>query len=170
MANQKQLEILKQGVEVWNRWREENPEEEIDLNEADFRQTNLSEANLKEAKFWATDFKEAKLRETDLRGTFLVAGDLSGADLRETFLMGADLSGANLWGADLTGADLSEATLWRTNIKEADLKGAGLRGAKSLTLYQLSRVKTLYQAKLDPELKKHVQEWCPHLLEKPEEE
>jgi hypothetical protein len=37
MANEEQLQlaILKQGVEVWNKWRRENCHVEIDLNEAD---------------------------------------------------------------------------------------------------------------------------------------
>ena len=26
MANEEQLSILKQGVDVWNKWREENPD------------------------------------------------------------------------------------------------------------------------------------------------
>ena len=30
MANQEQLSILKQGVDVWNKWREENPHTIID--------------------------------------------------------------------------------------------------------------------------------------------
>ena len=34
MANELQLAILKQGVEVWNDWREQNPEEcVIDLSD-----------------------------------------------------------------------------------------------------------------------------------------
>jgi hypothetical protein len=41
MANEEQLEILKQGVEAWNKWREDNPEIKIDLSGA-----NLSEADL----------------------------------------------------------------------------------------------------------------------------
>ena len=31
MANEEQLSILKQGVEVWNKWRKENPNVRIDL-------------------------------------------------------------------------------------------------------------------------------------------
>lgn len=31
MANPEHVEILKQGVDVWNRWREENPEVVPDL-------------------------------------------------------------------------------------------------------------------------------------------
>ena len=32
MANQQQLDILKQGVEAWNEWRKKNPDVTIDLN------------------------------------------------------------------------------------------------------------------------------------------
>jgi hypothetical protein len=32
MANEEQLAILKQGVDVWNRWRKENLEIEVDLH------------------------------------------------------------------------------------------------------------------------------------------
>jgi hypothetical protein len=44
MANQEQLDILKQGVEVWNKWRTENPRVQIFLSGA-----NLSGANLTNA-------------------------------------------------------------------------------------------------------------------------
>ena len=37
MANPEHVEILKQGVDVWNRWREENPEIlKPDLSNANF--------------------------------------------------------------------------------------------------------------------------------------
>lgn len=32
MANEEHLKIIKQGVEVWNRWREENPASGADLS------------------------------------------------------------------------------------------------------------------------------------------
>ena len=32
MANQEHLDFLKQGVEVWNQWREENPDIHPDLS------------------------------------------------------------------------------------------------------------------------------------------
>jgi len=35
MANEEHLKILKQGVEAWNKWREENPDIEPDLFELD---------------------------------------------------------------------------------------------------------------------------------------
>jgi hypothetical protein len=37
-----------------------------------------------------------------------------------------------------------------------------------LNIEQLSEARTLYKAKLDPELKKQVKDKYPHLLKKPE--
>jgi uncharacterized protein YjbI with pentapeptide repeats len=60
MANPEHLAILKQGVEVWNRWRSEKPQLKPDLTGAelsrmnldfvDFTTTNLNEASLYEAR------------------------------------------------------------------------------------------------------------------------
>src|SRR5579864_6817578 len=41
MANPEHLNILKQGVETWNQWREEHPEIEPDLQEANLVGTHL---------------------------------------------------------------------------------------------------------------------------------
>src|SRR5688572_5547483 len=85
MANEEQLAILKQGVEVWNKWRNENPKVEIDLTTADLSRTNLGGANL----------IGADLREVNLRGAFL-----SDANLNEANLHRSDLGEANLTEAD----------------------------------------------------------------------
>ena len=52
-------------------------------------------------------------------------------------------------------------------MEDADLRDANLTGTKNLTIEQLSGAKTLYQAKLDPELMEKVKESYPHLLGKP---
>lgn len=41
MANEEHLEILKQGVGVWNRWRAQNPAVRPDLSDVELRNTNL---------------------------------------------------------------------------------------------------------------------------------
>lgn len=46
MANEEHLAILKQGVEVWNEWREENPDVRPDLSQAYLRWADLSGADL----------------------------------------------------------------------------------------------------------------------------
>jgi len=35
MANPEHVKILNQGVDAWNRWREEHREVKVDLSEAD---------------------------------------------------------------------------------------------------------------------------------------
>lgn len=45
MASQEHLNVLKQGVEIWNQWREEHLEIEIDLSGVNFNQANLAGVN-----------------------------------------------------------------------------------------------------------------------------
>jgi uncharacterized protein YjbI with pentapeptide repeats len=154
MAIAEQLEVLKQGVEVWNKWRPENPSVYIDLSGADLKGTNLRGINLREANADGADLRDAKLNGADLTGSNLSEANLSGADLTEVALIsaylnsaqllasnlsGANLSGANLSGADLNGADLGKADvrkarlwkahLFKTNFSCADLREADLRGS-----------------------------------------
>jgi hypothetical protein len=42
MATQAQIEILRSGVKVWNRWRKENPQIEINLKLADLQDVDLA--------------------------------------------------------------------------------------------------------------------------------
>jgi uncharacterized protein YjbI with pentapeptide repeats len=149
MSNQEQVEILKQGVQVWNKWQASNPGFQIDLfgaelGGADLRQAHLSGADLRQANLWKADLWKTDLSEADLSGASLMGASLSRADLGGAHLMGAhlmganlneadlreaDLSGADLREADLSGADLRGAHLMGTNLKRADLSGADLRDA-----------------------------------------
>jgi len=134
MANQEQLEILKQGVDVWNKWRGENFGVDVDLREADLSgaeliEANLSRANLRKAELWGADLRKADLSQANLKRAHLSEANLWGAHLRGTNLSGADLwranlKGANLKGANLVGADLTEADLSGGDLTEADLSGA----------------------------------------------
>jgi len=140
MANQEQLEILKQGVEVWEAWREENPDVNIDLSEADLVGVNLMRANLSEANLWGANLRgaslagallaRANLNEADLTEAKLSGANLCDAHLNEADLIQANLSGANLTGAKLRAADLSFADLSHAHLNKVDLNFTGLRGAK----------------------------------------
>lgn len=160
MANEDQLRTLRQGVDVWNKWRRENPDAEIDLNRADLhsadltgadlcganlREAYLPSAKLMEAKLMGAKFSEAwvnfanlskaDLSKADLGYVWLMEADLSGADLSKASLMGgylngANLSGANLSDAELHGAILREANLNETNLSRAKLIGADLKGTE----------------------------------------
>src|SRR5689334_9775790 len=126
MANQDHLDVLKQGIAVWNTWRKEHPDIQPDLSDANlaglhfiFIRANLSGADLREANLSGADLREANLREAHLEL----------AHLELAHLRGADLSGATLTGATLTGADLGLANLSGATLRGADLTGATLTGA-----------------------------------------
>jgi hypothetical protein len=81
VANPEQLTLLKHGIQQWNTWRLDHPDESVELSEADLRWANLSRANLGGA---------------DLRGADLSAVNLRGADLSDTQLIETVLSATNL--------------------------------------------------------------------------
>ena len=47
MANEDQHRVLQQGVKAWNKWREKNPNVDVDLSAADLSQTNLEKGKPK---------------------------------------------------------------------------------------------------------------------------
>ena len=106
MANAEHVNILKQGVEVWNKWRDDNPEIIPSLSGADLHKVDLPKAVL-----FGVDLAEANL----------VGADLLGADLRRANLSGADLDAANLSNARLRDADFSGSILHWTIFIQADL-------------------------------------------------
>lgn len=150
MANEEQLAILRQGVEVWNKWREENKKVKIDLNGAELidaelsgvnfsnahltninlSKAHLSKANLRKAEISLANFRKAYLAGAQLDFANLFDVDLSEAQLGDANLTGAELAYANLSGANLTGAELQNAKLDVANLREANFKNANLRSAK----------------------------------------
>ena len=82
MPNEEHLNILRQGVSVWNAWRSST----ID---------------------WETSDDGVRTGV----GTQLVDADLSGADLPELSLEGVDFGGVNLERANIRTANLWSATI-----------------------------------------------------------
>lgn len=107
MANPEHVEILKQGAEVWNEWREENPEVKPDLSEENFSDANFS-----------ADLTGANFMRANLTGANLTEAILARAILMRAILKGANLTGANLTGGYLTGANLTAANLRETDFKD----------------------------------------------------
>lgn len=140
MANQEHLEILKQGVEIWNRWKEEHIYVEIDLQGVDFhasslRGVNLGDTDLRNANFSGADLTWSNLNKVDLRDANLDEAHLTLAALMEANLTGtrlhkAELTLANLRSIILVNADLRGAKLDRANLINADLSGADLTGVQ----------------------------------------
>src|SRR6266545_2883895 len=134
MANRKHLEILKRGVEEWNRWRYDNPDIKPDLSGAKLHKADLRKAALSWVNLTKASITGANLGGADLGGANLSEAKLNKAKLNEANLVivnlsGADLSGAELMGAELYCADLSGAVLTRAILRDADLSEANLSGA-----------------------------------------
>jgi hypothetical protein len=134
VANQEQLDVLKQGVEVWNKWIVEHPRVKVDL-----RGVDLSKTILRGVEFGQADFSRASLQGADLREAYLGeaifnGANLVGANLRGNTLIGAtfvraDLQGADFNGADLYGNDFSQANLREADFSYAHVVNTDLRGA-----------------------------------------
>jgi hypothetical protein len=116
MANQEQLEILKKGVRVWNKWREENPNVKIDLAGAILHKAELKAVSFYLAELSGAELIEANLINADLGGGNFTNANLSGADIRWANISEANFRGANLSGAKLVGSNLTE-----TCFEDADL-------------------------------------------------
>jgi len=86
MANQEHLDILKQGVDIWNQWRKEHPDitdpdlSGANLIDADLSGANLSHANLNFANLSLANLNHAKLSNTNLDGA-----DIDQEQLDEVF-------------------------------------------------------------------------------------
>jgi pentapeptide repeat protein len=150
MADDKQIEILMDGVETWKKWRDENPEIRPDLTKANLRCSlldgaDLHRANLTEADLTHAFLHEANLCGADLTGAKLIGTNFCRAQLCDAHLSGADLHRANLDRADLSGADLSAANLERTilvrtKVSKATFTGCRVYGASAWDL-DLTNVK-----------------------------
>ncbi len=128
MANPEHLKILEQGVEVWNKWREENPEVRPDLSEEFFYFAKLPGAVNIEGKLVGLN-----LSKTDLSKAALMRANFSAVDLTEANLWKADMSGADFFETNLSRAILSEtdleyARLIRTNLSSAKIERANIYG------------------------------------------
>jgi len=179
------VELLRETIEDWKKeldgvkLRNANLEG-ADLREANLKGASLQNANLQKAYLMGANLDDANLEGADLRDAYLEGTSLKSADLRMADLGRANLRGANLEEAKLMRADLERANFKRANLqnaklmatelKETDfgrasLAGVDLRGAKNLTVEQLSRISTLFRVEyIDPELKRKVEKECPQIL------
>ena len=152
MANQEHLDILLQGVYVWNKWRSDNPAvipnlEKVNIQGAqlgpainedafdddviiigegyDLRNANFHGATLTNADLSFAILKDANFSEANLTNACLQHADLRSTDFSKANLLNSSITGANLDYANFENADLSHV-----NFTESDLTGANMRGSK----------------------------------------
>jgi hypothetical protein len=126
------------------------------LNSANVSQSSLIEANLENARLNQTNFENSNLNQANMKGAYA-----SGANFKDAFLIKTQFESAFLIKANFSNAFLMEANLQNCYVMGADFENASLykadlRGAKGLTVEQLSKVKTLYLAKFDDDMLQQV--------------
>jgi uncharacterized protein YjbI with pentapeptide repeats len=157
---------------------------EINLVNCHLSRTNLSHVNLRASNLNSANLTNSSLIETNLENTRLNQTNLENSNLNQAILKGAYASGANFKDAFLIKANFEGAFLIKTNFKNsylmesnlqnsylmgadfenASLYKADLRGAKGLTIEQLTKAKTLYLAKFDDEILEQIKASIPELV------
>ena len=143
MANQEKLKILLQGVDVWNKWRNENIDNYhsfVDLSGANLSGVDLSGAKLHDADLKIADLRGANFSGADLDSADFSEANLKGANLRNANLDGVDFSGAKLRYVDFGGARLSYAVFAATDLScSKGLETIFHRGESTLGIDTLKR-------------------------------
>jgi uncharacterized protein YjbI with pentapeptide repeats len=157
MANPEHVAKLKEGVEVWNQWRKDNPEIRpflygVDFTEDEFRITSLykvddkgnylldlTDINLEgtwlvKCRLPNSSFKGANLQgacfgESDLQGSDLRDSEIHGANFQQAILRGADLQSLYFLNARFQGANLANAKVQKAFLQSADFSDAWMENA-----------------------------------------
>ncbi|MGC3945200.1 MAG: pentapeptide repeat-containing protein [Chryseolinea sp.] len=134
------------------------------INSANISQSSLIEVVMENARLNQTNFENSNLNQANLKGAYA-----SGANFRDAFLIKANFENAFLIKATFNNAFLMEANLRNCYLMGADFENvslykADLRGAKGLTVEQLSKVKTLYLARFDDEILSQLKASLPELV------
>ena len=145
MANPKHVEWLEEGVEAWNKRREQEPfrpelegiifsVELDDMKNSDgvicLDGINLASADLSGAHLSHVSLRDSDLTHADLTKARLFGVKLEGANCTMADFLDADLSGAKLGHTDFLGALLRETNLSGCELSSADLSRADLTGAQ----------------------------------------
>ena len=158
MSDSEHLRILRQGVIIWNQWRQEHADicpdlhdlslAALDLRGVNLSGANLSGANLSKANLVEANFAEADLRGADLRGADLSRSNLSGVNFSKStidiFTMYQDVQGCDIGVNGLYSSLTDSAALLRIDPPGNSMQGANadaviesLRHARKLHTFSL---------------------------------
>ncbi len=144
------------------------------LNYVNLKSSNLNSANLSNSSLIETNLENTRLNQTNLENSNLNQANLkgayaSGANFKDAFLIKSQFENAFLIKTNFKNAFLMEANLQNSYLMGADFENASLykadlRGAKGLTIEQLTKAKTLYLARFDDEILEQIKANIPELV------
>lgn len=131
MANPNHLKILEQGVEAWNKWREENPKVRPELSGQSLeglflREVNFSEMKISKMNFYKTDLGKAIFENSELRECNFIGANLNGSNFRCSILSESNFGLAGMSGAYLGGAFIYKTIFTGVDFSRTYLSGAAL--------------------------------------------
>jgi len=124
MANQQHVAIVKQGVQVWNTWRQQNPTVIPDLSKGNLSRSNLSGANLSKA-----DWSGSHLEGADWSNVKMAYFIVNVAPPPPELVFDWEYPVADFRNFDLSNANLSGSDLTNANFSHGNLSGVNLTGA-----------------------------------------
>ncbi|MCA6381734.1 MAG: pentapeptide repeat-containing protein [Cytophagales bacterium] len=141
----------------------------VNLKGSNLNSTNLSNSSLIETNLENTRLNQTNFENSNLNQANLMAAYASGANFKDAFLIKGQFENAFLIKANFKNAFLMEANLRNSYLMGADFENASLykadlRGAKGLSIEQLSKAKTLYLAQFDEEIFSQVRLTLPELV------
>jgi hypothetical protein len=116
MTNSTHVEILRQGLDIWNLWRKEHPEIKPQLNGVRLRSAMLRNYDLSNANLIGADLRDSNFRHTDLSGADLNAVKAHRCFFSNSRFTNTCFKQTVLYETVFANVDLSQATYLDTCI------------------------------------------------------
>lgn len=121
VADERQIEILRQGVQAWNDWRRKS-EALIDLSAASLQGVELGSIDKDTyLNLWLSNLNNVDFADAELGGATLV-----NSEANQTVFRGADLAGCDFWGVELDPCRSVKLDTLRHRLYTNDFAGSGL--------------------------------------------
>jgi len=132
MANQGDVDKLLEGVDVWNQWRQDNPDVEPDLSDCVIGDAAFlaNYKGIREAEDAPLDLSNINFSQVNFKQARLVNVHMHGADLSNACLQHALLEKLYCDNSNFSDADLSMAELTNPCLKNSDFQNSKLSYAK----------------------------------------
>lgn len=126
---QEQVDLLNDGVEAWNKCRQENPALRFSLFMVNLEDRDLSGINLTNGYIKDCSFQRAVLIGADLSGTRVTRGNFEKANLSSSILVNCGLYDSSCEDADLSNVTAHDAAFVKTAFLSANMTSIDLRNS-----------------------------------------
>lgn len=118
MANPEHVEILKQGVGVWNEWRRENPDVDPDIKSGLFKNLILKGINFSRMDLTNTLFQGVNLEGANFKKTMLTRSSFLNSTILNANFTSAQIYYCHFMATALNGVNFSKSTLLGVNFQD----------------------------------------------------